>query len=140
MALDIEGIIQKLNLRWYRDKEQYSDGNVENDIMEYVCQNEPEDYGKIIAGHYSWPVYYHLTHTRKNILNWYPFKEGASVLEVGCGCGAVTGMLCDKCQKVTAVELSLRRAAITQLRCRDKDNLEVIVGNLNDIEFEEKFD
>lgn len=140
MALDIEGIIQKLNLKWYRDKEQYSDGNVENDIMEYVCQNEPEDYGKIIAGHYSWPVYYHLTHTRKNILNWYPFKEGASVLEVGCGCGAVTGMLCDKCQKVTAVELSLRRAAITQLRCRDKDNLEVIVGNLNDIEFEEKFD
>lgn len=61
-------------------------------------------------------------------------------MEIGCGCGAVTGLLCEKCKKVTAVELSKRRAAITQLRCRDKDNLEIIVGNLNDIELKEKFD
>ena len=140
MVQDVDKIFQKLNLKWYKDDDQYSDGDIENDIMEYVCQNEPEDYGKAIAENYSWPTYYHLTHIRKNILNWYPFEEDASVLEIGCGCGAVTGLLCEKCKKVTAVELSKRRAAITQLRCRDKDNLEIIVGNLNDIELKEKFD
>ena len=61
-------------------------------------------------------------------------------MEIGAGCGALTGLLCDKCKKVTAVELSKRRATAAQLRCREKDNLEVIVGNLNDIEFGEKFD
>lgn len=62
------------------------------------------------------------------------------MLEIGSGCGAITRLLCDKCRKVTAVELSRRRATATQLRCRGKNNLEVIAGNLNDIEFAEKFD
>jgi hypothetical protein len=48
--------------------------------------------------------------------------------------------LCDECKDVTAVELSRKRATATLLRCREKENLEIIVGNLNDIEFEKKFD
>lgn len=129
-----------LNLKWYKNIDSYSDGDVEDAIIDYVKENEPEDYGKTIIEHYSWPVYYHLTHTRKNILNWYPFKKEASVLEIGCGLGAITGLLCDRCKKVTAVELSKRRAMAAQIRCREKENLEIIVGNLNDVEFEEKFD
>ncbi len=138
--LRIEEASEKLNLKWYRNEDKYSDGDVENDILKYIAQNESEDYGKVIEDHFSWPVFYHLTHIRKNLLNWYPFKEGASVLEIGSGCGAITRLLCDKCRKVTAVELSRRRATATQLRCRGKNNLEVIAGNLNDIEFAEKFD
>lgn len=130
----------KLNLQWYCNDDKYSDGDVEDDIIKYIKENAPEDYGEIIIENYNWPVYYHLTHTRKNILNWYPFKENASVLEIGCGLGAITGLLCDRCAKVTAVELSKRRATAAQLRCREKDNLEIIVGNLNDIELTEKYD
>ena len=62
------------------------------------------------------------------------------MLEIGCGLGAITSVLCDKCQSVTAVELSRRRATAALLRCRERENLEIIVGNLNDIEFEKKFD
>lgn len=62
------------------------------------------------------------------------------MLEIGCGMGAITNMLCEKCHDVTAVELSRRRATAALLRCREKDNLEIIVGNLNDIQFEKKFD
>lgn len=138
--LKVEEAIEKLNLKWYRNDDMYSDGDVEDDIIKYIAQNEPEDYEKTIYENFDWPVYYHLTNTRKNLLNWYPFGEDASVLEIGAGCGAITGLLCDKCRKVTAVELSKRRATAAQLRCREKNNLEVIVGNLNDIEFEEKFD
>ena len=130
----------KLNLDWYKGEDSYSDGNVEDDIIKYIMENAPEDYGRTIMEHYSWPVYYHLTHTRQNLLNWYPFKKEASVLEIGCGMGAITALLCDRCRTVTAVELSKRRVEAAQLRCRAKDNLEIIAGNLNDIEFDRKFD
>lgn len=128
------------NLKWYKDGDLYSDGPVEDTIIKIIAENEPEKYSEAIAKHMSWPAYYHLTHLRKNILNWYPFKKGSSVLEIGCGMGAITNMLCDKCHEVTAVELSKRRAMAALLRCRERENLEIIVGNLNDIEFEKKFD
>lgn len=141
-----EELIQKLNpkpkfeLKWYKNEDLYSDGSTEDINIDIIANNEPEEYVEAIAGNFCWPVYYHLTHTRKNILNWYPFDSNASVLEIGCGLGAITSVLCDKCKDVTAVELSKRRATATLLRCREKENLEIIVGNLNDIEFEKKFD
>jgi Dimethyladenosine transferase (rRNA methylation) len=135
-----EKAAEKLNLKWYRNADGYSDGDVEDDILKYIAENKPEDYDRVIEEHYNWPVFYHLTHIRKNLLNWYPFQRDASVLEIGCGCGAITSLLCDKCRKVTAVELSKRRATAARLRCMEKDNLEVIVGNLNDMCFDEKFD
>lgn len=138
--LRVDEAVQKLNLKWYKDDDRYSDGDVEEDIVRYIAQNRPEDYEKVIYENLDWVVYYHLSNVRRNLLNWYPFKKEGSVLEIGAGCGAITGLLCDKCQKVTAVELSKRRAMATQVRCREKNNLEVIVGNLNDIDFAEKFD
>lgn len=141
-----EEMIQRLNpkprfdLRWYKNEDAYSDGDTEDLNINIIAENEPEDYVDEIANNFCWPVYYHLTHTRKNILNWYPFDKEASVLEIGCGIGAITSVLCDRCRDVTAVELSKRRATGALLRCREKENLEIIVGNLNDIEFEKKFD
>ncbi len=130
----------KFNLEWYKNEDLYSEGEIEDIIIGMIAENEPEQYVEAIASKYNWSTYYHLTHTRKNILNWYPFKPNASVLEIGCGMGAITSVLCDKCQEVTAVELSQKRAIGTLLRCREKENLEIIVGNLNDIVFEKKFD
>lgn len=129
-----------LNLKWYRDNDLYSDGPVEDLVIKIIAENEPEKYTEAILKNMNWPVYYYLTHLRKNILNWYPFEKSGSVLEIGCGMGAITNMLCEKCHDVTAVELSKRRATATLLRCREKENLEIIVGNLNDIQFEKKFD
>lgn len=141
-----EELIQKLNpkpefnLKWYNEKDVYSEGDIEDVMIHLIAEHTPEEYEHVILEHFSWSTYYHLTHIRKNILNWYPFEKEASVLEIGCGLGAITGMLCDKVKKVTAVELSQKRATAALLRCRDKENLKIIVGNLNDIEFEEKFD
>lgn len=128
------------NLRWYKQEDGYSEGGIEDEIIKVIAEHSPEDYVEAIHDNYSWSVYYHLTQVRRNILNWYPFEPDSDVLEIGCGLGAVTGMLCDKCRTVTAVELSQKRAAGALLRCREKENLEIIVGNLNDIEFEKKFD
>lgn len=138
--IDNMKIKPKFNLNWYNEKDYYSDGDVEDFIIDCIVNNEQENYSNVIYNNFSWPTYYHLSHLRKNLLNWYPFNEKSSVLEIGCGMGAFTNLLCEKCRKVTSVEISKRRAMATLLRCRDKENLEVIAGNLNDIEFTEKFD
>lgn len=130
----------KFNLEWYKNEDLYSEGDVEDLIIQMILENEPENYAKAIYENYNWSTYYHLTHLRKNILNWYPFQKTDSVLEIGCGLGAITNMLCENCGNVTAVELSKRRATATLMRCRERENLEIIVGNLNDICFDKKFD
>lgn len=132
--------LPKFNLNWYSGEDKYSDGNIEDTIIRLIAENDSDDYTEVIYNHFGWPTYYYLVRTRKNIINWYPFKEDADVLEIGCGLGAITGELCDRCHSVTAVELSKRRATAALLRCREKENLEIIVGNLNDISFEKKFD
>ena len=141
-----ESIISELSpkhnliLKWYKGEDLYSEGEVEDVITEMIASNPPEEYVDAIFDNYAWSTYYHLTHVRQNILNWYPFRTDADLLEIGCGMGAITGMLCDRVHSVTAVELSKKRATAAWLRCREKENLEIIVGNLNDIEFEKKYD
>ena len=54
--------------------------------------------------------------------------------------GAITNILCEKASFVTAVDLSKQRTSAIIERCKDKDNLELIVGNFNDIKFSKKFD
>ena len=130
----------KFNLSFYKNDDVYSDGDIEDEIVGLIADNEPGDYTDAIYEHFSWPAFYYLTNIRQNILNWYPFNSDSDVLEIGCGLGAITDMLCELAKSVTAVELSKRRASGAILRCRRKNNLEVIVGDLNDIKFDKKFD
>ena len=129
----------KVNYDYYNEKDTYCDGEVEKDIINYLKEFGEEGYKEIFKKDIRWPVFYHITPIRKNILNWYPFKEDAEVLEIGAGMGAITGVLCDKAKQVTSVELSKQRASAIEARCKDKDNLEIIVGNFNDIKFVQKF-
>ncbi len=126
----------QLNTYYYQGNDQYSDGDVEERILQIVQEGKSLEE----SGDRSFSVLYHLSHIRENILSWYPFREGASALEIGAGPGAVTGLLCRKCACVTSVELSLRRARINYERNRSSDNLTIMVGNLNDMSFPEKFD
>ena len=128
----------KLNLDFYGGQDFYSDGDIEDELLEIVINND--SYDEILATDSRWPILYHLSPIRQNIINWYPFRENASGLEIGGGCGAITGALCEKLESVTVVELSKRRSSISYARNKAYDNLEIIVGNLNDIVFDKKFD
>ncbi len=130
----------KVNYDFYTGEDSYCDGEVEKDIIKYLEQYGEKGYEKIFEKDIRWPVFYHITPIRKNILNWYPFKENSEVLEIGAGMGAVTSTLCDKAKYVTSIELSKQRATAIQARCKNKENLELIVGNFNDIKLEKKFD
>ena len=128
----------KLNLDFYSGTDYYSDGDIEDELLEIVTNNS--DYSEILANDHRWPILYHLSPIRQNIINWYPFRDNSSCLEIGGGCGAITGALCKSLKEVKVVELSKRRSSINLERHKHFDNLEIIVGNLNDIQFKEKFD
>ncbi len=128
----------KMNLDYYTGTDYYSDGDIEDELLEIVKTHN--DYSTVLAKETRWPILYHLSHIRQNIINWYPFKQNASCLEIGGGCGAITGALCQNLGEVKVVELSKRRSLINLERHKHFDNLEIIVGNLNDIDFKQKFD
>lgn len=130
----------KINYDFYTGQDKYCDGDIEKEVIEYTEKYDEKDFDKIFEKDVRWPVFYHLTSLRKNILNWYPFKENSEVLEIGAGMGAITGILCEKAKQVTAVELSKQRAMAIANRCKNKENLEIILGNFNDIKFNKKFD
>lgn len=88
----------------------------------------------------SWQVLYQLSDIRENLLEWYDFREQASLLEIGAECGALTGLFCRKVRRVVAVEESERDCAVNLERNRQQDNLTVLTGNIYDLEIKEKFD
>ena len=132
----------KLNLQYYGGSDLYSDGAIEDELLEIVSRHGEEEFDAIIKERNSWPILYHLSDMRQNIVVWYPFKENANILEIGAGCGAVTGALTDRADRVVALDLSKKRSTINATRNKEKQNLEILVGNFNHIQssIQERFD
>ncbi len=128
----------ELNLKYYTGKDKYSDGDVENVILKIV--EDEEDIDEILKSTKNWPILYHLSHIRENLLSWYNFDPKSSLLEIGGGCGALTGLFVRSVKEVSVVELSKRRAEIIYHRYKNHSNLKILVGNLNDIKFDARFD
>jgi len=112
----------------------YSDGDVEERLLELFGNTDEqaiaEEIERILQNNPSWPERAHLSPQRQHLLDWYPFRQDATLLELGAGCGALTGLLCDRVSHVDAVDLSVRRAQILQRRHRGRRNLRVLVGDL----------
>lgn len=123
-----------LNDTYYAGKDLYSDGAIEDRILELVEKYPEKEYNQVIAKEQDWAVMYHLSHERENILSWYPFQAGTKVLEIGSGCGAVTGVAASLAGSVTCVDLSMKRSRINGVRNQNKGNIEIFVGNFQDIE------
>lgn len=127
-----------MDYTFYSGNDEYSDGDIEQELLDMV--KTESNWNKILKKETRWPILYHMSPVRENIIEWYPFERGARVLEVGAGCGAVTGALCRAARSVTCVDLSKRRSLINALRHRQCSNLNIVVGNFNDIELEQEFD
>lgn len=128
----------KMNYDFYLGTDAYSDGEIEDRLLEIARSGKnPEEQ---LTEERDWALLYHLSPMRENLLEWYDFGEGKSLLEIGAGCGALTGLFCRKLERVVAVDLSKKRSLINAERNRQRENLEIIVGNFEDIRTEEKFD
>ena len=131
-------IEDKLNLKYYCGNDLYSDGDIEDELLEIVSTHET--YDEILKQDNRWPILYHLSTVRQNILDWYEFDKKDSVLEIGAGCGAITGILCEHAGEVTCIELSKKRSMINATRNDKYDNLEILVGNFEDIQVAKTYD
>lgn len=123
-----------LDFTYYAGQDVYSDGEIEDKMLEIAMNNAPERFPEIIEEMKSWPVFYHFSPLRTNIIDWIPFKKTDKVLEIGAGCGAVTGTLARRAGSVTCVDLSKKRSLVNAYRNRDYDNITIMVGNFKDIE------
>lgn len=119
---------------FYPGVDYYSDGDVEEKLLEIVSSCPEEEYNRVIGEKKDWAILYHLSHVRWNIVEWMPITKEHTVLEVGAGCGAVTGILSDKAKKVTCIDLSKMRSTINATRNQNRDNIEILLGNFQDVE------
>ena len=124
----------KLDYGCYSGSDLYSDGSIEDELLAIVKEVSPMEYPGIIESKNSWPILYHLSHLRGNIIDWLPIDKSHKVLEIGAGCGAITARLSEKAGEVTCVDLSAKRSHINAWRNQDRDNITIHVGNFSDIE------
>lgn len=127
-----------LDLTYYPGQDFYCDGEIEDRLLELAQSGR--DMEEILRENHEWPILYHLSDMRENVLDWYDFDPEGTLLEIGAGCGAVTGLFCRKTKQVTAVDLSKKRSTINAVRNGGKGNLKIMVGNFEDIVIREKFD
>lgn len=131
-----------LDYTYYPGEDRYTDGAIEDEMLSIAKEYREEAFPEIIQEKKSWPILYHFSHVRENIIDWLPMTGRERVLEIGAGPGAITGTLAKKAAQVTCIDLSRKRCRINAWRHRDCENLKFLVGNFQDIEenLEETFD
>ena len=128
----------RVDLSSYTGKDTYSDGDIEDELLLAARKGKLRE---LLDADRRWPVFYHIAPARENLLDWLSIPKDAKVLEIGCGCGALTRLLCQKVGHVEAVDISPRRAEIAAWRCSDvMSNLVIHVGNLTEIPWGKTFD
>ncbi len=128
-----------LDYTFYSGDDQYSDGDaVENRLLEIVTSGS--DYNYAMEEYREWPVLYHLSRQRENIVAPMDIRKSDELLEIGAGPGAVTGAFADRAAHVDCIELSKRRSMINAERHKDRDNIRIYVGNFNEIRLTKKYD
>jgi len=128
----------KINYEFYTGEDLYSDGDIEDTILDIV---KTEDGYRYTDKRFdNWAVLYHLSRQRENIVAPMDINKNDNVLEIGAGMGAVTGALAEKAKKVTCIDLSKRRSLVNAYRHKNMDNIELIVGNFGDVQLKEKYD
>lgn len=124
----------KMDYSHYPGEDFYCDGAIEDEMLDIAMNYSPVEYGRIIEERANWPIMYHFSQQRENIVDWLDIDKSSKVLEIGSGCGAITGALARKAGSVTCVDLSKKRSLINAYRHQNCDNITISVGNFKDIE------
>lgn len=125
-----------------QDMFNYSDGNIEDKIYQIVRNSKDNSiFSRELKDQIvDWATEYHFSPLRHNLLRHIEFKNTDTILELGCGCGAITRQLGESGALVTAVEGSVNRAKVAASRCKDLPNVDVYSSNFQNIIFENQFD
>ena len=121
----------------------YSDGpDAERRIREAVqaAADRSTFSEELVSAITDWPSEYHLSRQRHCLVRPLGISAGDRVLELGCGCGAITRYLGELGAYVVGVEGALARARIAAERCRDLSNVTIFAENLTQYTTGERFD
>lgn len=132
----------KLNLDYYKEDIVYNKSvskKLENTLLEKIKEIEGTNYD-FINKENNCIAFNNITPIRKNILEWYDFKETNDVLEIGMEYGIITEFLCEKFNNVVSIDFCKSRASVIADKLKNRQNLSVFVGNLKDIKLNKKFD
>ena len=92
---------------------------------EYIRSGK-ERYDSEIRNVTDWDIFENLSSLRHAALYWYTFPENAKVLELGCGSGALTGLLCDRADEVYALDSDPVGCDNVKRRFSGRNNLTVV--------------
>lgn len=59
----------------YPGKDLYTDGAIEDEMLEIARNYREEEWNQVIAERASWPILYHFSHIRENILAGFRLPE-----------------------------------------------------------------
>lgn len=119
----------------------YKDGS-EVELLEIMHKtlNTSHDSEELQKSIKDWPTSYHLNESRCNILLPINLNQKLKILDVGGGTGLLTRYLADKGMNITLLEGEETRARIAQERCKELNNVEIVVGEIGDLDKTIKYD
>jgi len=127
-----------LDYTFYDEEYIYTDGDeIESFILNVF--KEDKDIFEVLSSDNRWPVLYHLSPMRKNIIIPMDLNKSDVVLEIGSGMGAITESLSLKVKKIDCAELSNVRSLANAYRNINKDNITIYIGNFDKIQFKKKY-
>lgn len=119
-----------INTDFFTGQEPLQDSLYEN-LFEYVKTVKSKEYDGYIAKQRQWPVLYHLSPLRGNIVSSLDIQNTDTVLEIGSSCGEVTGRLLEMAKEVTCLDSSYIASKINAQRYCEKTGLQIVVGMAN---------
>lgn len=128
----------KLNLDFY--EKDVNIKNLNDEAKNIILNCDDFDYEKKCNLDISNDTFNCITDCNKNIVEWYDFLKNDSVLEINMTNGIITKFLCNKFSHVTSVCFKKNDFELLKNKLEKLDNLEVIIGNMNKIVFNKKFD
>ena len=108
--------------------------------IEDLVREGTETYDGEIRGSDSRELFYALSSLRQASLCWYPFEKDCRILEVGCGYGALTGLLCGCAAEVEAMDRDPACVRTTRKRYAGRKNLKVTEADVRSFEPENPYD
>lgn len=145
--MNLSKFIKSGESRLYHPKKSiefnYSDGkDTEQGILETLksCKDLSSFSSELSEKIKDWPTEYHFSPARHNLLRHIHFGPEMTILEIGCGCGAITRQLGESGAQVHSIEGSILRASCAAERCRDLENVKVFCTNFDDVSLDGVYD